>query len=63
MPSPHSSVLSERIIFAALDQRKQELCAVIESEQTTPEEKYESLVTLAYITGVLTHEPRVLAES
>ena len=37
-----------------LDQQKQELCAVIESEQATPEEKYESLVSLAYMTGILT---------
>jgi hypothetical protein len=59
MPSPHSSVLSERIIYAALDmldQQRQELCAVIESEHASPEEKYESLVSLAYMTGILTCE-------
>ena len=58
MPSPRNTSLSaERTINAALDlldKQKEELCSVIESEHTTPEEKYESLVSLAYMTGILT---------
>jgi hypothetical protein len=37
-----------------LDQRKDEPCFIVESEQSTPEEKYEALVALAYMTGILT---------
>ena len=60
MPSPRNTSLSaERTINVALDlldQHKQRLCAVIESEQSTPEEKYEALVSLAYMTGILMRE-------
>ena len=33
------------------DERK--LCAIIESDQTSPEEKYQALVDLAFLSGVL----------
>jgi hypothetical protein len=52
--------MSEHIIHAAvdlLDQYKQELCAVVESEQTIPDEKYEALVRLACMTRILTRAP------
>lgn len=58
MPFPCSSTVAEHIIHSALDlldKRKQELCAVVESEQTTPDEKYEALVSLAYMTGILSN--------
>ena len=37
-----------------LDRRKEELCAVLESDQATEDQKFEALVALAYMTGVLT---------
>jgi hypothetical protein len=52
----HTSVIAERIIHAALDAadaRKQELCDIVEAESSTPAEKYEALVTLAHLTGIL----------
>jgi len=57
MPSPrNTSLTAERAVRAALDlldERKNALCAIVESEQATPEEKYKPLVALAYLTGVL----------
>jgi hypothetical protein len=57
MPSPRNTYLSaERIIQVALDlldERKEHLCSIVESEQTTPDEKYQALVNLAYMTGIL----------
>jgi hypothetical protein len=57
MASPRNTLASaERAIHAALnlcDQQKQHLCAIVESEQSTPDEKYEALVSLAYLTGIL----------
>ena len=60
MPSPRNTTLSaERLIQVALDlldQRKEQLCSIMESEQTTPDEKYEALVSMAYMTGILVRE-------
>jgi len=60
MPSPRNTTLSaERLIQVSLDlldQRKEQLCSIMESEQTTPDEKYEALVSLAYMTGILVRE-------
>jgi hypothetical protein len=60
MPSPRNTTLSaERLIQVALDlldQRKEHLCSIVESEQTSPDEKYEALVSLAYMTGILVRE-------
>ena len=57
MPSPrNSSLLGERTIKVALDlldERKEHLCSIMESEQTTPDEKYQALVSLAYMTGIM----------
>jgi len=36
-----------------LDQRRQHLCAIVESAQTTSDEKYQALVKLACLTGAL----------
>jgi hypothetical protein len=60
MPSPrNSSLIAERTIQVALDlldERKEHLCSITESEQTTPDEKYQALVSLAYMTGILMRE-------
>jgi hypothetical protein len=52
----HTSVLAERIIHAAMglaDERKHELCDIVESDSSTATEKYEALLTLGHMTGVL----------
>jgi hypothetical protein len=52
----HTSVLAERIIHAALDvadSRKQELCDIVTSKSSTAAERYEALLTLAHMTGIL----------
>jgi len=52
----NTSVLTERIIHAAIelvDERTQELRAIVDSESSTPAEKYEAFITLGYMTGVL----------
>jgi hypothetical protein len=46
-----------------MDQHKQHLTKIIESELSTTEEKYDALVALAYMTGVLTHEAGLLSGS
>ena len=57
MPSPrNASLFAEQTIGAIvdiLDQHKQHLLAIVESEQTTPDDKYEALTRLASLTGVL----------
>jgi hypothetical protein len=56
MPSPrNSSIVAGRIIHAALnliDEQQGKLCAIVESEQTTAEEKYDALVNLAHMTSL-----------
>jgi hypothetical protein len=58
MPCPrNTSIPTGRTIHLALDlldKRKNELCSLVESERTTPQEKYHALVKLAYMTGILT---------
>jgi hypothetical protein len=60
MPSPrNSSLLAHRIIHLALDlldERKERLCSIVGSEQTSPDEKFEALVSLACMTGILVRE-------
>jgi hypothetical protein len=57
MPSVHNISLSDQrtvdAALALLDQHKQGLTEIIESDETTPDEKYDALVALAYMTGVL----------
>jgi hypothetical protein len=52
----HTSVFAEIIIHEAMglaDERKHELCDIVESESSTATEKYEALLTLAHMTGIL----------
>ena len=64
MPSPRNASLSGEqtmhAILDALDQHKQRLLAIVESEGTTPEDKYEALMRLASLAGILT---RTLGEA
>jgi hypothetical protein len=57
MPSPRNISLSGEqtvnAILDTLDQHKERLIAIVESEQTTPEDKYEALMRLASLTGIL----------
>ena len=57
MPSPRNTTLSAEpalhVAIHLLNERKEKLCSIVESEHTTPDEKYEALVNLAYMTGVL----------
>jgi hypothetical protein len=39
-----------------VEEREQRLCETIESRQSSPEEKYQALVDLAYLTGILIKE-------
>ena len=59
MLSPRNTSLSgQRAVNAALallDQHKQRLTEIIESEGTTEDEKYDALIVLAHMTGVLTN--------
>jgi hypothetical protein len=37
------------------DQQEQRLCAIIESKQATPDEKFKALVDLARLAGIVLH--------
>jgi hypothetical protein len=58
MPSPRNVSLSGEqtmhAILDVLDQHKERLLTIVESEETTQEDKYEALMRLASLTGVLT---------
>ena len=60
MPSPrNTSVCAARAIELALglvEHRELRLRGIIESEQTTPDEKFEALIELARLTGILSHK-------
>jgi len=59
MPSPRNTSASARAINVALDlveQQQERLRAIIESKQSTPKEKFEALVDLALLAGILLHE-------
>ena len=60
MPSPRNlSISAERAVKIALrlvDQYEMRLRTVIESEQTSPEEKFQALIDLAHLTGILVRE-------
>jgi hypothetical protein len=54
-----------RALDAALrlvDEREQQLCWIIESSQSSPEEKYQALVDLAYMTAILVRETTETSE-
>jgi hypothetical protein len=59
MPSPrNTSVSAARAINVALDladQQEQRLCAIIESKQATSDEKFQALVDLAHLAGIVLH--------
>ena len=63
MSSPrNTSVSAARVINVTLglaDQQEQRLCAIIESKQATPDEKFQALVDLARLAGIVL---RVAAE-
>jgi hypothetical protein len=53
------SAFVARALDAALkqvDEREQQLCQIIESSQSSPEERYRALLDLAYMTDILTRE-------
>jgi hypothetical protein len=60
MPSPrNTSVSAQRAVNVALnlaEQHEQRLRAILESEQASPERKFQALVDLAYLTGILVRE-------
>jgi hypothetical protein len=60
MPSPHNrSVYAERAIHVALnlvDEHEERLRSILESNLSTPEEKFQALVNLAHLAGTLLHE-------
>jgi hypothetical protein len=59
MSSPrNTSVAAARAIDVVLglaDQQEQRLCAIIESKQATPDEKFHALVDLARLAGIVLH--------
>jgi hypothetical protein len=63
MHVPRASAV--RALDAALklvDEREQQLCWIIESSQSSPEEKYQALVDLAYMTAILVRETTETSE-
>jgi hypothetical protein len=53
------SAFVARAFDAALrlvDEREQELCLIIESSESSPDEKYQALLDLAYMTGTMARE-------
>ena len=60
MPSPRNiSISAERAVNAALrlvDEHEQRLRAILESEQAAADEKFQALVDLAHLTGILVRE-------
>ena len=57
MPSPRDTLVSgeqalDRVLNL-LDQHKQRLCEIIESEHSTPEDQNEALMRLASLMGTL----------
>jgi hypothetical protein len=57
MHIPRTSALS--VLDAAVElanEREEQLCQIIESSQSSTEEKYQALIDLAYMTGILVRE-------
>jgi hypothetical protein len=59
MPSPrNTSISAARAINVALglaDQQEHRLCAIVESKQATPDEKFQALIDLAHLAGIVLH--------
>jgi hypothetical protein len=63
MHVPRTSAI--RALDAAVElvnEREQQLCQVIESSQSSPQEKYQALVDLAYMTAILVRETTETSE-
>jgi hypothetical protein len=58
MLSPRNASLSRKqtmhAVLDALDQHKERLLVIVESEVTTPDDKYEAVMRLASLAGILT---------
>jgi hypothetical protein len=58
MTCPGNTILSAKqtidAILSLLDHHKERLCAIIESDKATPDEKHQALMRLASLTGILT---------
>ena len=59
IPSPrNTSVSAARAINVALglaDQQKHRLCAIVESKQATPDEKFQAPIDLAHLAEIVLH--------
>jgi hypothetical protein len=44
------------VAVGLVEQQEERLRGILESKQTTPEEKFEALVDLAQLAGILLHE-------
>jgi hypothetical protein len=57
MPSPYNASLSGQqtlhAILDVLDRHRERLLVIVDSEETTPDDKYEALMRLASLTGIL----------
>ena len=63
MPIPRSSVISTLDAAVGLvDGREQQLCQIIECSQSSPEEKYQALINLAYMNAILVGETAETSE-
>jgi predicted nucleotidyltransferase len=54
--TPDSATRAINVAVDLAEQREERLRAIIESKQSTPEEKFEALVDLAHLAGILLHE-------
>jgi hypothetical protein len=60
MATPTQSFSGYTLLFRTrmigqLDQQEQHLCAIIGSKQATPDEKFQALVDLARLAGIVLH--------
>jgi hypothetical protein len=63
MHVPRTSAIRALDAAAGLvNEREQQLCQVIESSQSSPQEKYQALVDLAYMTAILVRETNETSE-
>jgi hypothetical protein len=66
MTSPrNTSIFAARVVNVALglaDQQEQRLCAIVESKQATQDEKFQALIGLAHLAGIVLHTAAEEAE-
>jgi hypothetical protein len=53
--TPVSAAQAINVALGLADQQQQRLCAIIESKQATPDEKFQALVDLARLAGIVLH--------